>query len=117
MTIVTRPNEPYMTYYDALDIERMIDEYVNTRREAVAEEEVYDTSNGLEVKIGLAGDNHYRLEIGGFDTLLVLFERINVRVYATEIEIVCSATVEGHDCLTSFITMKLEKGYEQGERK
>lgn len=106
-----------LTYYDALDIERMIDEYVNTRREAVAEEEVYETSNGLEVKIGLAGDNHYRLEIGGFDTLWVFFEKIEVRVYATHIEIECSATVQGYDCLTAFITMKLDEGYEQGERK
>lgn len=106
-----------MTYYDALDIEHMIDEYIDTRREAVAEEEVYDTSNGLEVKIGLAGDNHYRLEIGGFDTLWVFFERIDVRVYSDHMEFECSATVQGYDCLTAFITKKLDGGFERGERK
>ncbi len=117
MTVVTRPNEPYMTYYDALDIERMIDDYMDTRRGAVAEEEVYETSNGLEVKIGLAGDNHYRLEIGGYDTLLVYFERVEVRVYSDHIAFEGSATVEGYDYLTSFITMRLDNGYERGEKK
>lgn len=105
-----------MTYYDALDIEEMVSDYVGQMRTADMGYESYITSNGLEATIEYQGDHVYRLGIHGDEMFNIYFDRIEIDVCADTLEIEGFMTLGDCEYTTAFASINLDEGLQRGRR-
>lgn len=111
--VAEEENKQHMSFGDAIEVSEIIDDFVNTGfKDESEKEEVYVTSNGVEIRILELDTKMYKLDIADDKYMYqIIFDKIHIDIWENCFEL--TTYLKGYE---SFLSLPVTSGLKGGRR-